>query len=318
MASWSSNLPLDVLKKAKIMGNPKRKESFQKSLDEFSKFQNYLHLVAGSQTSTPLTIENEIKALKQKYKTKNFVLIIDGLQSIPANSPISSKILKTESVVNSLKSIALAQNIPVILGAAITRDAIEIDEKQNGDRIQLSDCKDCPDIEDLVDFGFTMAKSWSDSNELNKQLEQKAENLQKDKEYLPDMEVIDLHLDTCPVDIEKDQSVQFMVHRLNGRFYELGMTLDQELQSFNRIDKRVGEIISRDEIEFLDPDPNRKPKKKKSNSNESGDYSQQMANMAGMGNMPGMMPGMMPGQQPPAKSAAPKKDKVKVSLKLGS
>ncbi|PCJ20699.1 MAG: hypothetical protein COB02_04005 [Candidatus Cloacimonadota bacterium] len=315
-SSWSSNLPLDTLKKAKIMGNSTRKNAFQKSLDEFSKFQNYLHLVAGSQISTPLLIENEIKILKQKYKSKNFVLIIDGLQSMPSNEAISSKILKIESVVNSLKSIALSQNIPVIVGAAITKDAIEIDEKEDNERIKLSDCRNCPDIEDLIDFGFVMSKNWTNSNELNNQLSQKAENIQKDKDYIPDMEVIDLHLDTCPVDIEEEQSVQFMVHRLNGRFYELGMAFEQELQNFNRIDKLVTEIIVREEIEFLDIDPNRKPKKKKLESNKQNTQNNQMSGMGDMGMMAGMMPGMAPKQS--QQVSQPKKEKVKVSLKLGS
>jgi KaiC/GvpD/RAD55 family RecA-like ATPase len=302
-------MEMEILCFKKIKSISDRKQKLQEALEQFSKFQSYLHIVPGSPKDNVKVIADAVKETKLKYKAKELILIVDSLQRVPVDISYQSEAEKVESVANALKMIALSEDIPVLLSSDVTREAVEVDERENNESVMFKHCKGSSGLFDFTDFAVAVSKNHSDSQELNNQMRMKAEQLGMDTYRLPPAEILDFHMEQSPFDVSYRGIFQFFYFRDTGRLIELGEMIGQELQRFNRIEKVLNQLVERGEIHFKEYDPLASPPP------QAGQVSPQASAATNM--MTQMMQGAAASQN---QESAPKpvKKTPKISLKLGS
>ncbi|MBW7875908.1 MAG: hypothetical protein H3C47_07975 [Candidatus Cloacimonetes bacterium] len=258
LLSRESGMDMETVHYKKVVGDSSRKEKLKTSLDRLAKYQSYLHLITGAQTDTTSQIEKLVHEIRAALKTRDILLVVDSLQSIAPSA--HSGFNPGDTVVRSMKSMAMHLDIPIILGSEISQAGEELDEKEGRDRVNLSHATGISSLSDLTDVGISMTKNHIDSLELKKLLAKQAENLGKDQIRLPELEVVDLLLEkVCRGAMVSHQAIQLMVSQQNGKVLELGVKLSEDIHRFHRIEKSILNLIERQEIEFYEFDPNASP-----------------------------------------------------------
>lgn len=250
-----SQLNPDTLQRKRIMNNEEQEAKFALGWRKMEQYMDYFYLVEGTKKDTIDKVKAHAFNIMQVHETDDILIVVDYIQKMPVKNEIGDEKFKIEEISTALKGLSIELNCPIVAISSLNKEGCAIDAEDSQVRPNMYHCKGSGDIEYDLDSAMILAKDWADSKELAVQLSSKAENLGKDSVHIPNIDIVNIHIDKnrdAPEGISS--TVQFLFLIENNKFVELGYKIEADHYRFTKIENLINKLLEEDYIAFRDID----------------------------------------------------------------
>jgi replicative DNA helicase len=188
---------------------------------------------AGRQDSVE-RIKARAHNLMHAAQTDECVIFIDYLQRVPLEENVHDEKARTDLISAKLADMSLELNCPVFAISPLDKEGCRLDEKPAEEvseflRPTMHHCVGSGDLEYDLDVAMVMAKDWVSTKNLEELIKTEAKSGRSESDYLPRIDIIDVHLDKnrdAPESIAS--TIQYAFFVTLNKYVELGYkTSDQ-------------------------------------------------------------------------------------------
>lgn len=250
-----SQLNPDTLQRKRIMNNEEQEAKFALGWRKMEQYMDYFYLVEGTKKDTIDKVKAHAFNIMQAHETEDILIVVDYIQKMPVKNEIGDEKFKVEEISTALKGLSIELNCPIVAISSLNKEGCAIDAEDSQVRPNMYHCKGSGDIEYDLDSAMILAKDWADSKELAAQLSSKAENLGKDPVHIPNIDIVNIHIDKNRDAPEGISSiVQFLFLIENNKFVELGYKVETDHYRFTKIENLINKLLEEDYIVFRELD----------------------------------------------------------------
>jgi len=208
-----------------------------------------LYLFEGGRSDTLERIKARAHNLMHAYQTDQCVVFLDYLQRVPLEEPVHDDKARTDLISAKLADLSLELNTPVFAISPLDKEGCRLDERPAEDlsefaRPTMHHCVGSGDLEYDLDVALVMSKDWVATKNLEDLLKTEAKAGRAEGEFIPKIDVIDVHLDKnrdAPDAIANTIQYAFFVS-LN-KFVEIGYKTTDEFSSGFRDFAKMQQIL---------------------------------------------------------------------------
>jgi len=208
-----------------------------------------LFLFEAGRNDTVERIKARAHNLMHTYQTDECVIFIDYLQRVPLEENVHDPKARTDLISAKLADTSLELNCPIFAISPLDKEGCRLDEKP-GDEVSeflrptMHHCVGSGDLEYDLDVAMVMAKDWISTRNLEELLKSEAKSGRTESDYLPRIDIIDLHLDKNRDAPESNAStIQYAFFVSLNKFVELGYKSSEEFTSGFRDFAKMRQIL---------------------------------------------------------------------------
>ena len=248
-----SRMNPDTLQRKKIRSDMISDAKFMGGWKKMQEYMDYFYIVEATKEDTIDRIRSYAYNAMQDFNTENIMIFIDYIQKMPLSRDYMDEKFKVEEISTELKGLCIELNNPIMTISSLSKEGCMIDATPDSERPTMYHCKGSGDLEYDLDCAMIQSKDWGDTKELYQQLQNKAEELDKDTTRIPKVDVVNLYLDKnrdAPEGIFS--TIQYLFFIEDNKFIELGPKFDDDRFRFSKIEELVDKLIQENFIIFFD------------------------------------------------------------------
>lgn len=196
-----------------------------------------LYLIEGSRHDTVERIRARAHNLMHFHQIEECVIFLDYLQRVPLEEPVHDEKTRTDLISAKLAELSLEINCPVFAISPLDKEGCRLDEKPTEElsefaRPTMHHCVGSGDLEYDLDVAMVLAKDWVATQNLEELIRTEAKAGRTESDYLPRIDIIDLHLDKnrdAPDSVASTIQFAFLIS-LN-KFLELGYKTHEQFSA---------------------------------------------------------------------------------------
>ena len=198
-----------------------------------------LFLIESGRNDTVEHIKARAHNLMHLFQTEECVLFIDYLQRVPLEEPVHDEKARTDLISGKLADLSLELKCPVFAISPLDKEGCRLDERPAEDvsefgRPTMHHSVGSGDLEYDLDVAMVFSKDWVATKNLQDILATEAKAGRNESDFLPRIDIIDLHLDKnrdAPDSVAS--TIQYAFFVTLNKFVEIGYkTQDQFTTGF--------------------------------------------------------------------------------------
>lgn len=219
-----------------------------------------LFLFEAGRHDTVERIKARAHNLMHTHQTDECVIFLDYLQRIPLEENVHDEKARTDFISAKLADMSLELNCPIFAISPLDKEGCRLDEKP-GDEVSeflrptMHHCVGSGDLEYDLDVAMVMVKDWVATKNLEELIKTEAKSGRTESDYLPRIDIIDLHLDKnrdAPESLAS--TIQYAFFVALNKYVELGYkTSDQFTGGFRDFAKMRGILDQLRDVGLLSP-----------------------------------------------------------------
>ena len=219
-----------------------------------------LFLFEAGRRDTVERIKARAHNMMHMFRTDACVIFIDYLQRVPLEENVHDEKAKTDLISAKLADLSLELGCPVFAISPLDKEGCRLDERPAEEmsefvRPTMHHCVGSGDLEYDLDVAMVMSKDWVATKNLEDLLRTEAKAGRGENDFIPKIDVIDVHLDKnrdAPESIANTIQYAFFVS-LN-KFVEIGYKTSEEFSSGFRDFAKMQQILEQlREVGLLSP-----------------------------------------------------------------
>ncbi|MEX0765615.1 MAG: DnaB-like helicase C-terminal domain-containing protein [bacterium] len=193
-----------------------------------------LFIFEAGRNDTAERIKARAHNIMHAHQTDECVIFIDYLQRVPLEENVHDAKARTDLISAKLADMSLELNCPVFAISPLDKEGCRLDEKPNEEvseflRPTMHHCVGSGDLEYDLDVAMVMAKDWISTKNLEELIKTEAKSGRTESDYLPRIDIIDVHMDKnrdAPESLAS--TIQYAFFVTLNKYVELGYkTSDQ-------------------------------------------------------------------------------------------
>ena len=209
------------------------------SWDKMKQGLGSLFLIESGRNDTVEHIKARAHNLMHLFQTEECVIFIDYLQRVPLEEQVHDEKARTDLISGRLADLSLELNCPVFAISPLDKEGCRLDERPAEDvsefaRPTMHHSVGSGDLEYDLDVAMVFSKDWVATKNLQDILVTEAKAGRNESDFLPRIDIIDLHLDKnrdAPDTVAS--TIQYAFFITLNKFVEIGYkTQDQFTTGF--------------------------------------------------------------------------------------
>jgi len=208
-----------------------------------------LFLIEAGRTDTVERIRARAHNLMHLFQTDECAIFIDYLQRVPLEEPVHDEKARTDLISGRLADLSLELNCPVFAISPLDKEGCRLDERPAEEvseftRPTMHHCVGSGDLEYDLDVAMVFSKDWVATKNLQEILATEAKAGRTESDFLPRIDIIDLHLDKnrdAPDTVAS--TIQYAFFVALNKFVEVGYKTQDQFSSGFRDFAKMQQIL---------------------------------------------------------------------------
>lgn len=211
-----------------------------------------LFLIEAGRNDTVEHVKARAHNLMHLFHTEECAIFIDYLQRVPLEEPVHDEKARTDLISGKLADLSLELNCPVFAISPLDKEGCRLDERPAADVEDLSEFRrptmhhsvGSGDLEYDLDVAMVFSKDWVATKNLQDILATEAKAGRTESDFLPRIDIIDLHLDKnrdAPDTVAS--TIQYAFFITLNRFVEIGYKTQDQFSTGFRDFAKMQQIL---------------------------------------------------------------------------
>lgn len=208
-----------------------------------------LFLFEAGRNDTVERIKARAYNLMHTFQTQECVIFVDYLQRVPLDEQVLDEKTRTDLISAKLSDLSLELNCPVFAISPLDKEGCRLDEKPAEEvsefaRPTMHHCVGSGDLEYDLDVAMVLAKDWMATKNLEDLIRNEAKAGRTESDYLPKIDIIDMHLDkNRDAPDTMASTIQYAFFVSLNKFIEVGYKMADEFSSGFRDFAKMQQIL---------------------------------------------------------------------------
>jgi replicative DNA helicase len=211
-----------------------------------------LFLIEAGRHDTVEHIRARAHNLMHLFQTDECAIFIDYLQRVPLEEPVHDEKARTDLISGKLADLSLELNCPVFAISPLDKEGCRLDERPAEDVAEVSEFRrptmhhsvGSGDLEYDLDVAMVFSKDWVATKNLQDILLTEAKAGRAESDFLPRIDIIDLHLDKnrdAPDTVAS--TIQYAFFVTLNKFVEIGYKTQDQFSTGFRDFAKMQQIL---------------------------------------------------------------------------
>lgn len=211
-----------------------------------------LFLIESGRNDTVEHIRARAHNLMHLFQTDECAIFIDYLQRVPLEEPVHDEKARTDLISGKLADLSLELNCPVFAISPLDKEGCRLDERPAEDVTDVTEFSrptmhhsvGSGDLEYDLDVAMVFSKDWVATKNLQDILTTEARAGRSESDFLPRIDVIDLHLDKnrdAPDTVAS--TIQYAFFVTLNKFVEIGYKTEEQFSAGYRDFAKMQQIL---------------------------------------------------------------------------